>query len=86
MLNAEHADLLKLSPSERLLLVQDLWDSLNPEDIPLTDWQKAELDRRKAVYQANPASGRSWEEVQRRIIQNHKMPSAQLPPQLFKAF
>jgi putative addiction module component (TIGR02574 family) len=72
MLNAEHADLLKLSPSERLLLVQDLWDSLNPEDIPLTDWQKAELDRRKAAYQANPASGRSWEEVQRRIIERHE--------------
>jgi putative addiction module component (TIGR02574 family) len=71
MLNAEHADLLKLSPSERLLLAQDLWDSLNPEDIPLTDWQKAELDRRKATYQANPASGRSWEDVQRRIIERH---------------
>jgi putative addiction module component (TIGR02574 family) len=71
MLNAEHADLLKLSPSERILLVQDLWDSLSPEDIPLTDWQKAELDRRKAAYEANPASGRSWEEVQRRVIGHH---------------
>jgi putative addiction module component (TIGR02574 family) len=71
MLNAEYADLLQLSPSERLLLAQDLWDSLNPEDIPLTGWQKAELDRRKAAYQANPASGRSWEEVQRRIIERH---------------
>jgi putative addiction module component (TIGR02574 family) len=71
MLNTEHADLLKLSPSERLLLVQDLWDSLNPEDILLTEWQKTELDRRKAAYQANPASGRSWEEVQRRIIERH---------------
>jgi putative addiction module component (TIGR02574 family) len=68
MLNAEHADLLELSPSERILLAQDLWDSLSPEDIPLTDGQKAELDRRKAAYEANPASGRSWEEVQRRII------------------
>jgi putative addiction module component (TIGR02574 family) len=70
MLNTEHADLLKLSPSERLLLVQDLWDSLNPEDIPPTDWQKAELDRRKVAYEANRA-GRSWEEVQRRIIEWH---------------
>jgi putative addiction module component (TIGR02574 family) len=71
MLNTKHAELLKLSPSERLLLAQDLWDSLNPEDIPLTDWQKAELDRRKAAYQANPASSHSWEEVQRRIIERH---------------
>ncbi|MBC7883632.1 MAG: addiction module protein [Anaerolineae bacterium] len=71
MLNAEHANLFQLSPSERLLLVQDLWDSLKPEDIPLTDWQKAELDRRKAVHQANPSSGRSWEDVQHRIIERH---------------
>lgn len=71
MLNPEYADLLSLSPSERLLLVQDLWDTLDAEDIPLTDWQKEELDRRKAAFQANPSSGRSWEEVQRRIIERH---------------
>jgi putative addiction module component (TIGR02574 family) len=71
MLNTEHANLLKLSPSERLLLVQDLWDSLEADDIPLTDWQKEELDRRKAVFQTNPTSGSSWEEVQRRIIERH---------------
>jgi putative addiction module component (TIGR02574 family) len=69
MLNAEHAHLLKLSPSERLLLAQELWDSLSPDDIPLTDWQKAELERRAAAYEANPASGRSWEEVRRRMIE-----------------
>jgi hypothetical protein len=37
MPNIDYADLLKLSSSERLLLAQDLWDSLAPEDIPLTD-------------------------------------------------
>jgi putative addiction module component (TIGR02574 family) len=71
MMDAQHAELLNLSPSERLLLVQDLWDSLSNEDIPLTQWQKEELDRRKAAYQANPASGRSWEDVKRRIIERH---------------
>lgn len=71
MMNVEYADLLKLSPSERLLLAQDLWDSLTPEDVPLSDSQKAELDRRKALYQDNPTSGRSWEDVQRRIIERH---------------
>jgi len=71
MLNAEHAELLNLSASERLLLVQDLWDSLDAEDIPLTESQKQELDRRKAAYQANPSSGRAWEDVKRRIIERH---------------
>lgn len=70
-MNAKHADLLHLSPSERLLLVQDLWDSLNAEDIPLEQWQQDELDRRKAAYQANPGSGRSWEDVKRRIMERH---------------
>jgi putative addiction module component (TIGR02574 family) len=66
-----NADLLNLSPSERLLLAQELWDSLNPNDIPLTEQQKQELDRRKAAYQANPTAGRSWDEVQQRIISQH---------------
>lgn len=71
MINTEHADLLKLSPSERLLLVQDLWDSIEAEDIALTDWQKDELDRRKAAYQADPSTGRSWEDVKRRMIEKY---------------
>jgi putative addiction module component (TIGR02574 family) len=70
-MNAEHSGLLNLSPSERLMLVQDLWDSLSEEDIPLTPEQKDELDRRKAAYQANPSSGSSWEDVKRRIIERH---------------
>jgi putative addiction module component (TIGR02574 family) len=70
-MNIEYAELLNLSPSERLLLVQDLWDSLDINDIPLTDEQKTELDRRKASYEADPSSGRSWEDVQRRIIERH---------------
>jgi putative addiction module component (TIGR02574 family) len=47
-MKTEHAALLNLSPAERLLLVQDLWDSLDAEDIPLTDEQMTELDRKKS--------------------------------------
>jgi putative addiction module component (TIGR02574 family) len=53
-MKTEHAALLNLSPAERLLLVQDLWDSLEAEDIPLTDEQMTELDRRNTAYEANP--------------------------------
>ena len=47
-----------LSPSERLQQVEDIWDSLaaTPEVIPFHDWQKNELDRRKANLEANPNS------------------------------
>lgn len=62
-----------LSPSEKLQLVEDLWDDLaaTPEAVPVHDWQKAELSRRKANLQRNPASGLSWEEVKRRVRGRH---------------
>ena len=48
-----------LSPSEKLQLVEDLWDDLasTPEAVPVHDWQKEELARRKANLMQNPASG-----------------------------
>ena len=62
-----------LSPAEKFQLVQDLWDDLasNPEEVPVHDWQKEELARRKANLQSNPASGLSWEEVKRRVRSRH---------------
>ncbi len=58
-----------LSPTEKLQLVEDLWDDLatTPEAVPVYDWQKQELTRRKANLLSNPAAGLSWEEVKRRI-------------------
>jgi putative addiction module component (TIGR02574 family) len=58
-----------LSPSEKLQLVEDLWDDLaaSPDVIPVHDWQKDEVDRRKANLSRNPASGLSWDEVKRQV-------------------
>ena len=58
-----------LSPSEKLQLVEDLWDDLaaEPEAVPVHDWQKQELVRRKANLLKNPASPAPWEDVKRRV-------------------
>lgn len=58
-----------LSPAEKLQLVEDLWDDLasNPSAIPVYDWQKEELARRKDNLAGNPASALSWNEVKQRI-------------------
>ncbi|HEV3081092.1 MAG TPA: addiction module protein [Gemmataceae bacterium] len=58
-----------LSWSEKLQLVEDLWDDLaaTPEAIPVHEWQKQELERRRENYQKNPGSGSSWEDVKKRI-------------------
>jgi putative addiction module component (TIGR02574 family) len=62
-----------LSPSEKLQLVEDLWDDLavTPESVPVHDWQIEELARRKANLINNPASGLTWEEVKRRVQSRH---------------
>ncbi len=58
-----------LSPTEKLQLVEDLWDDLaaTPEAVPIHEWQKQELTRRKANLLSNPAAGLSWEVVKRRV-------------------
>ena len=58
-----HINIAQLSPAERLRLVEELWDSLTPADIPLTPTQAEELDRREALHRADPQRGRPWREV-----------------------
>lgn len=62
-----------LNPSEKLQLVEDLWDDLaaTPEAVPVQAWQKKELARRKANLKKNPASGLDWEVVKTRIRRRH---------------
>ena len=63
------SDLLELSISERIQLVEDLWDSIAtvPEAVSLTEAQKEDLDRRLDAYHKNPDAGSPWESVKERI-------------------
>ena len=68
-MNPSAESIFDLSPSEKLQLVQDLWDDLaaTPDAVPVHEWQKQELARRKANLQGHPASGLEWEEVKRTL-------------------
>jgi putative addiction module component (TIGR02574 family) len=72
-MSTDQRSIFDLSPSEKLQLVEDLWDDLaaTPQLVPVHDWQKEELARRKENLQKNPASGMTWEEVQRRVRERH---------------
>ena len=50
---------------DRLILAQQLWDSVvtELEHQPLTEAQRAELERRVAAADANPRDGVPWEVV-----------------------
>jgi putative addiction module component (TIGR02574 family) len=57
-------ELLELSPGERLQLVQDLWDSIEAENLPeLTTEQIEEAERELAAHRADPDSSIPWEDV-----------------------
>jgi putative addiction module component (TIGR02574 family) len=63
------AEILALPVPERLRLVEAIWDSISsvPEALPLTQWQREELDRRLAEFEADPEAGSTLEEVFARI-------------------
>ncbi len=58
-----------LAPSEKLLLVERIWDDLATQGtpIPLPDWAVAEATRRRDEMLANPALGLTHDEVWKRI-------------------
>jgi putative addiction module component (TIGR02574 family) len=63
------ANVLSLSVPERIQLVEDIWDTIAevPDEVGVTDEQKAELDRRLDAYHLNPDEGSPWGMVRERI-------------------
>jgi putative addiction module component (TIGR02574 family) len=56
----------RLSVEDRLALVQEIWDSIAAEaaQMPLTEAQRQEVDRRLAAHRANPQAAIPWEQVE----------------------
>ena len=51
----------RLSVSDRLALIDEIWDSLVDDDaLPIPASHVEELDRRLAAREANPVAGSSW--------------------------
>jgi putative addiction module component (TIGR02574 family) len=55
-------EIRRLSVSERIQLVEDIWDTIatSHEEVPLTDAQRVELDRRLEEHSRDPSAGRTW--------------------------
>jgi putative addiction module component (TIGR02574 family) len=62
-------DILKLSVSERILMVEAIWDSIaeNGEKLALTKEVKQLLDGRIEAHKNNPNEGSSWDDAKARI-------------------
>lgn len=56
----------KLSVAEKIALVEDVWDAIARETqsvFPLTDAQRAELERRVVRYERTPELGRTLDDI-----------------------
>lgn len=56
-------DLSKLTADEKLDLIDDLWRSLSPDDLPMSSELRAELDRRLDRLESEGPIGVAWEDV-----------------------
>jgi len=58
-----------LSVPEQISRVQDLWDqiALSPDEIDLTEPQRAELERRLRAHEQQPGDYSTWEQLKRRL-------------------
>jgi putative addiction module component (TIGR02574 family) len=63
-------DISRLTPTERIQLAEELWDSLaiNGDSLPLTPAQRQELERRLAAIDRGEVGFASWPDVKRRIL------------------
>lgn len=61
-----------LSISERIRLVEEIWDTIAEENeaFELTEAQKRELDRRLASTRSNPGQGRTWDEIKAEFMKS----------------
>jgi putative addiction module component (TIGR02574 family) len=64
----------QLALSEKLLLVEDLWDSIAQSNdvLPMPEWQKSELDKRYAAYKAGDATLQSSQSVHEDMRDRYK--------------
>ena len=54
------AEIVRLSPPERLALIAQLWDSLEQHQVPLSQAQQNELERRLVSVDRDHSQGITW--------------------------
>jgi putative addiction module component (TIGR02574 family) len=63
---ADLTDLLKLTPEQKLDLIEALWDSIPSEAVPIPDWHHEVLAEREAIEVSD--LGDTWDIVKARLL------------------
>lgn len=67
---ADMPDITKLTTPEKIILVEDLWDSISADEtaVPIPASHQEELNRRLTAYRSAPGSLLSLEELQSHLL------------------
>ena len=60
-------NIFKLSTAERLLLLEEIWNSIPASEIRLKESHKKELDRRLSLIEEGKTTFFTWDEVKKNL-------------------
>lgn len=62
-------EIRQLSVSERVELVEEIWDTIqaSPEALPIPEAQRQELDRRLKLHREDPGAAEPWSSIRSRL-------------------
>ena len=65
------SEINKLELSQKLLLVEYVWDSIafGNSELPLLEWQKKELNKRYREYKEGRLELHEWETVHKEMVE-----------------
>ena len=56
-------EILEMSVAERILMIEKIWDSIDPNTIPLSKAHEQELERRLDRYQKGETTFVTWDSI-----------------------
>ena len=65
-------EISRLSPEERLALIDQLWESLDDSEVPLPPSQQNELRMRLASIDQDRAEAVTWEQLRAELAQRYR--------------
>ena len=74
MIKDKIPELQKLSMADKFALAVELWDEVTStsEEIPVTEKQLDELDRRFEAYRRDPSQVVAWDEVKAKLLASRR--------------
>jgi len=60
-------EILELSIDERILMIEKIWDSIDPANLTLPEAHAQELDRRLSRYENGETTFFSWNDIKNEL-------------------